>query len=128
MPDPPAPLYLDEDVSVLVATILQARGLDAVTTRDVGKLSRTDAEQLATRIGYPLGVPHWQRLLLASMLASEQAGRLGSEQASKLVGSKVGRRASWRAGRAEKSNTSARSNVQGPKRKRGGDDGRDQEI
>jgi hypothetical protein len=56
MPDPPAPLYLDEDVSVLVATILQARGLDAVTTRDVGKLGRTDAEQLATRIGYPWGV------------------------------------------------------------------------
>jgi hypothetical protein len=48
MPDPPAPLYLDEDVSVLVATILQARGLDAVTTRDVGKLGRMDAEQLAT--------------------------------------------------------------------------------
>ncbi|MEK6619257.1 MAG: DUF5615 family PIN-like protein [Nitrospirota bacterium] len=48
MPDPPAPLYLDEDVSVVVATTLQARGFDVVTTRDLGKLGRTDAEQLAT--------------------------------------------------------------------------------
>ena len=48
MPDPPASLYLDEDVSVVVATILQARGFDAVTTRDLGRLGRPDAEQLAT--------------------------------------------------------------------------------
>jgi len=59
MPDPPAPLYLDEDVSVVVATILQARGFDVVTTRDLGKLGRTDAEQLATS-AMGAGVPHSQ--------------------------------------------------------------------
>jgi predicted nuclease of predicted toxin-antitoxin system len=40
-------LYLDEDVNVLVADLLKARGFDAVTTRDVGNLHASDAEQLA---------------------------------------------------------------------------------
>ena len=48
MPKGPAPLYLDEDVSVVVAAILRARGFDAVTTRDVGQLGRSDSEQLAS--------------------------------------------------------------------------------
>ncbi|QYX32267.1 DUF5615 family PIN-like protein [Sphaerospermopsis torques-reginae] len=40
-------LYLDEDVNVLVADLLQARGFDVTTTRDAGKLHATDVEQLA---------------------------------------------------------------------------------
>jgi predicted nuclease of predicted toxin-antitoxin system len=37
--------YLDEDVNVLVADLLKARGFDAITARDAGKLHATDAEQ-----------------------------------------------------------------------------------
>lgn len=40
-------LYLDEDVHVLVADLLQARGFDAVTARDAEKLKVSDEEQLA---------------------------------------------------------------------------------
>ena len=39
-------LYLDEDVSAIVAKMLRARGFTAVTTLDVGGLRRSDAEQL----------------------------------------------------------------------------------
>jgi len=38
-------LYLDEDVNVLVADLLKARGFDAITARDAGTLNATDAEQ-----------------------------------------------------------------------------------
>jgi hypothetical protein len=41
-----AEVYLDEDVSVLVADLLRARGFRTVTTRDTGHLGQTDAEQL----------------------------------------------------------------------------------
>ena len=44
-------LYLDEDVNVLVADLLNARGFDALTVRDAGKLQTSDAEQLAYAIG-----------------------------------------------------------------------------
>jgi predicted nuclease of predicted toxin-antitoxin system len=40
-------LYLDEDVNVLVADLLQARGFDVITARDAGQLHATDAQQLA---------------------------------------------------------------------------------
>lgn len=40
-------LYLDEDVSVLVATLIRARGFVATTTVDVGQLGRSDEDQLA---------------------------------------------------------------------------------
>mgnify|MGYP002777829658 CR=1 FL=1 len=43
-------LYLDEDVDVLVADLLHARGFDVITTRDAGQLHATDAEQLAYAI------------------------------------------------------------------------------
>ncbi len=47
MPRAPTPVYLDEDVSVIVAAILKARGFDVVTTRDAGQLGRSDFQQLA---------------------------------------------------------------------------------
>jgi predicted nuclease of predicted toxin-antitoxin system len=40
-------LYLDEDVSVLVAGLLRARGFDVETTHDAGRTAAGDAEQLA---------------------------------------------------------------------------------
>jgi predicted nuclease of predicted toxin-antitoxin system len=40
-------LYLDEDVNVLVANLLNARGFDTLTVRDAGKLQLSDEEQLA---------------------------------------------------------------------------------
>lgn len=40
-------LYLDEDVHVLVADLIQARGFQAITTRDAGQLQNSDPEQLA---------------------------------------------------------------------------------
>ena len=42
-----AKLYLDEDVSALVATLLRARGFDAITTRDENMLGQDDPQQLA---------------------------------------------------------------------------------
>jgi predicted nuclease of predicted toxin-antitoxin system len=40
-------LYLDEDVDVLVADLLRARGFSVVTTRDAGNLHAHDDVQLA---------------------------------------------------------------------------------
>lgn len=39
-------LYLDEDVSVLIATLLRSRGFRCITTRDAGMLGGSDEEQL----------------------------------------------------------------------------------
>ena len=41
-----ARLYLDEDVSVVLADLLRARGFDAVTTLEAGRLAAKDEEQL----------------------------------------------------------------------------------
>ncbi len=43
-------LYFDEDVNVLIAELLRARGFDAITARDAGQLQATDAEQFAYAI------------------------------------------------------------------------------
>jgi predicted nuclease of predicted toxin-antitoxin system len=45
-----AELYLDEDVDVLVADLLRARGFVATTTRDAGKLQASDTEQMACAV------------------------------------------------------------------------------
>ncbi len=39
-------VYLDEDIDVLVATLLRSRGFEATTARQAGQLGKTDAEQL----------------------------------------------------------------------------------
>ena len=44
-------LYLDEDVSVLVAELLRARGFRAVTTREAGLLGQSDEAQLEYAAG-----------------------------------------------------------------------------
>jgi hypothetical protein len=40
-------LYLDEHIHLTLAVLLQARGIDCLTTRDAGNLSLSDEEQLA---------------------------------------------------------------------------------
>lgn len=40
-------LYLDEDVSVMVAALLRARGFRATTTLQAGNLGASDLDQLA---------------------------------------------------------------------------------
>ncbi len=50
MPSRAAAIYLDEDVSVVVAAILRSRGFDAVTARDIGALGRSDIEQLTSAV------------------------------------------------------------------------------
>jgi len=37
-------VYLDEDVSVLIAELLRARGVDAITARDLSMLGKSDEE------------------------------------------------------------------------------------
>jgi len=43
-------VYLDEDVSVLIAKLLLARGFDAITTHAEGVLGQDDPSQLAHAI------------------------------------------------------------------------------
>ena len=40
-------LYLDEDVNVLIADLLRARGFQATTTQAAGQIGATDVNQLA---------------------------------------------------------------------------------
>lgn len=42
-----APLYTDEDIANLVATLLRARGLDVLTTIDAQMTGYSDEQQLA---------------------------------------------------------------------------------
>lgn len=44
-------VYLDEDVSVVLADMLKARGFRATTTRDADHLGATDEEQLRYAAG-----------------------------------------------------------------------------
>jgi hypothetical protein len=46
VPNTPPALYLDEDVSVVVAAILRARGFEVATARDAVQLGRSDSQQL----------------------------------------------------------------------------------
>lgn len=40
-------LYLDEDVSLVLGAVIRARGYEVLTTRDAGRRSTDDADQLA---------------------------------------------------------------------------------
>ena len=42
-----AELYLDEDVSILVAQLVRSHGFDALTTLEAGQLGNSDEQQLA---------------------------------------------------------------------------------
>ena len=41
-----AKLYLDEDVSVILAKVLSGRGFDVLTAKDADMLRKSDEEQL----------------------------------------------------------------------------------
>jgi len=69
---PPAKLYLDEDVDVLVATLVRAVGFDVTTVHEAGRAGRTDSEQLAWAAG--------RGEVLVTHNRSDFA-RLGAEQA-----------------------------------------------
>src|SRR5438552_1467551 len=44
-------LYLDEDVDVLVADLVRARGFNVVTTQEAGRKQKADDDQLAFAAG-----------------------------------------------------------------------------
>ncbi|MDI6765799.1 MAG: DUF5615 family PIN-like protein [Bacteroidota bacterium] len=43
-------VYLDEDVSVLIAVLLRARSIDAIATKDVEMLGKSDEDNLKKAI------------------------------------------------------------------------------
>jgi hypothetical protein len=48
-------LYLDEDVDVLVADLIRARGFTVITTQEAGNIGGSDRQQLAAAIS--LSIP-----------------------------------------------------------------------
>ena len=70
-------LYLDEDVDIRIAELLDSYGFSAVTTRDAGLLGREDDEQLAYAADRGLAVLthnriHFERLAEAYFHARKQ--------------------------------------------------------
>ena len=51
MPDRHPTLYCDEDVSVVLAAMLRARGFSVTAARDADQLGRSDEEQLTLAVG-----------------------------------------------------------------------------
>jgi hypothetical protein len=49
-------LYLDEDVSVLIGTLLRSRGFTAVSTQEAGQSGKTDAEQLSYAAAHEMAI------------------------------------------------------------------------
>ena len=92
-----ASLYTDEDMSALVATLSQLRGLDIATVPEQTTLSKTDSEQLefATSVGRDLlthnrvdferlhlqyieaGKQHFRVIIVPQKNAYEVAQRIG---------------------------------------------------
>ncbi len=44
--------YLDEDVDVLIAELLKARGFQVITTRDAGRLGVNEFDQLSYAVAH----------------------------------------------------------------------------
>jgi len=54
-----AEIYLDEDVSVLVADLLRSRGFHSTTTGDSGNLGSSDSDQLEYAVSQRMAMlPH----------------------------------------------------------------------
>jgi predicted nuclease of predicted toxin-antitoxin system len=70
-------LYLDEDVSVLLADLIRARGFEVITTVEAGLRGTTDAEQLAYAVTHQKTLLTHNRVdfesLAAQYAANEQA-------------------------------------------------------
>lgn len=72
-------LYFDEDVSVLVGTLLRSRGYEVLTTQAAGNVGRSDPEQLAfAASGQMAVVTHNRDDYLALFNESLAAGRAHS--------------------------------------------------
>ena len=74
-------VYLDEDVDVLVADLLRARGFVAITTREAGNLHANDADQLA------FAVAQQKTLLTHNRADFEGLARTASPRNSRTTGS-----------------------------------------
>ncbi len=75
-----AEVYLDENVHVIVADILRARGFKAVTARDAAKLGATDAAQLEYAISQQMVVLSHNRAdfeMLHARYLAESRGHWG---------------------------------------------------
>jgi predicted nuclease of predicted toxin-antitoxin system len=73
-------LYLDEDVSVLVATLLRSRGHEVLTTRDAGRLGAPDPDQLAFAAAQGMAIVTHNRAdydALANKYAAAGCGHAG---------------------------------------------------
>lgn len=49
-------LYMDEDVSVLVGTLLRSRGYEVLTTQAAGNVARSDPDQLAFAVSRQMAI------------------------------------------------------------------------
>ena len=67
-------LYLDEDVDVLIADLLKAHGFVARTTRDLGQLGNTDAEQFAYAVSQNNAVLTHNRIDFVIMAKKKRIG------------------------------------------------------
>ncbi len=69
-------VYLDEDVDVLVASLLNSRGFEATTAKQAGQLGKTDVEQLEYAISQKAAILTHNRNDFAA-LAQEYFSREG---------------------------------------------------
>ncbi|MEK0181206.1 DUF5615 family PIN-like protein [Microcoleus anatoxicus] len=69
-------VYLDEDVDVLVASLLNSRGFEATTAKQAGQLGKTDVEQLEYAISKKAAILTHNRNDFAA-LAQEYFSREG---------------------------------------------------
>jgi hypothetical protein len=76
MPDRHRALYCDEDVSVVLAAMLRARGFAVTTARDADQLGRSDEEQLtlAVRAGSALLTHNRATSNVSTVSGSSQEG------------------------------------------------------
>lgn len=73
-------LYLDEDVHVLVADLIKARGFQALTTRDAGQLQNSDPQQLV------YAITHQKTLVTHNRVDFERLARKYFERDQKHYG------------------------------------------
>ena len=73
-------LYLDEDVNVLIADLVRARGFQVTTTQAAGQIGTTDANQLAFATSQRNALPTHNRVhfeALAQMYFEEKKTHSG---------------------------------------------------
>lgn len=76
-------LYLDEDVNVLVADLMQARGFSATTTHEAGNTGKTDAEQLAYAVSQQYAILTHNRVDFERL--AEQYAQVGTTHCGIII-------------------------------------------